>query len=144
MPALPKPVMKKLALIQLRLKETDKYVFQRRDGDAPTSSHLLGFFGGSMEPGELADEAAIRELKEETSLDVGSLTLAHIASLELPRGLHDRTEAIELHLFSTTIPDVNFAVYEGVGSETYNREDVLSRDDLAPTLRYLLEQTYPH
>ena len=134
--------MKKLALIQLKLEKTDKYIFQRRDGNAPTSPHLLGFFGGQMEPGELADEAAVRELKEETSLDVGSLALEHIVNSVLPSGLHNKTESIELHLFSATVPDVNFAVYEGVGSEAYSREDVLSRTDLAPTARYLLEQTY--
>lgn len=132
----------KIALIELRLEHTDKYIFQRRDGQSPTSPYLLAFFGGGVKPGEQPDEAAIRELAEETSLEVGSLALTHTISSVLPSESHSATESIELHLFSATVPNPDFIVKEGNGCEIYTREELLSRDDLAPTLRHLYKSVH--
>jgi len=132
--------MNEIVLIQLQIKNSDKYVFQRRDNMAPTSPNLLGFFAGSMERSEKPKPAALRELGEETSLNVSKLTFKHLISIDLPPDAHDQTGTVRAHLFTTTIPDANFKVYEGIGSEVYTNQEILDRKDVSPIVHFLIRQ----
>jgi 8-oxo-dGTP pyrophosphatase MutT (NUDIX family) len=101
---------------------------------------MLGFFGGHLDPEEARDHAIVRELGEETSLDVSALGLRFIKRLLLPVGLHVPGEEAVAYIYGATVPDTNFYVFEGVGSEVYSIPEALKRSDLAATVRYILEQ----
>lgn len=131
--------MKELALVQLQVKNSDKFIFQRRDKKASTSPHLLAFFGGEVEQGEHPRDAAVRELTEETSLELDATLLTHVVSLDFPIELSGATQSLKLHLFSLLVRDANFSIHEGRGSEIYTNQEAISRDDLAPTARFLLK-----
>lgn len=133
--------MNEIALIQLQIKDSDNYVFQRRDNMAPTSPNLLGFYGGSMEADEKPKSAAIRELSEETSLNIHDLSFKHVISIDLPSNTHDQPGVLRAHLFTTTIPDTNFKVYEGIGSEIYTKQQILGRSDVSPIVHFIIKTT---
>lgn len=52
------------------IKKDDKYLMGKRSMNCDSGQGLFGFPGGKIEIGETPVEAAIRELKEETNLDV--------------------------------------------------------------------------
>lgn len=133
--------MRQVALIKLHIKDTDQLVFQRRDNNPEIlSPNMLGFFGGHLDsPVEDPHQAAVRELSEETSLDVNKLDIVHLASMDLPLAIHLDGIPTKLHLFTAIIDNINFQVFEGIGSEVYSKETALERTDLAPLIRYILE-----
>jgi 8-oxo-dGTP diphosphatase len=64
-----------IALVML-VDETGRLLLQHRDAQAPTSPGKWGLPGGGIEAGETPEEAAHRELWEETGLRIeGTLTL---------------------------------------------------------------------
>lgn len=75
--------MTELSLCILELSD-GRYAFQRRKTTARISGGLIGFFGGRNEAGETPDAAMVRELSEETSLDVASLAITQVGRFELP------------------------------------------------------------
>jgi 8-oxo-dGTP pyrophosphatase MutT (NUDIX family) len=134
--------VEEIALIQIQLGNSQDYVFQRRDDMAPTSPNLLGYFGGSIEHGEKPRTAATRELSEETSLDVNNLTFKHLISIELPPNTHNQPGTVKAHLFTTSISDTKFKVYEGIGSEIYTKQEILDRKDVSPIVQFLVKTTF--
>lgn len=130
----------KYAGLLLRIAGTDKLAFQRRDDKAPTDPNVLALFGGGLEAGETPLQAAYRELHEETSL------LIPIEDLR-PEGQFEVVSATKpegrdtVYLFSVTIPDANFEVYEGVGCECYTVEELLARTDVSSETAFLLRNT---
>ena len=112
-----------------------RIVFQRRGAGAPMSPNLLGFFGGHVDEGETFDEAMHRELKEETSLDVDELIINHMTDYELEV---QPGKTVSFHLYASTIPNMDFEVFEGDRAEAYQREGALVRDDLTPSAKHVL------
>lgn len=131
--------MTELALILLKIRGTNEVAMQRRDYNTPHAPGMLGFFGGHIEANEKPFAAAIRELSEETSLDVGSLDIQHLVSVKHPA---DADGPLSIHLFEAIIPNEAFEVFEGQGCETYDLLDLLTRDDLAPPARLLLTRLH--
>lgn len=126
--------MIRLALINIKYGEGADYVFQRRDCNAPTSPNLLAFFGGKAVKAEDPRDAALRELSEETSLDVTPEDLTPVVKsmrIELKQII---PKTFELHLFRLVIPQIEIEVYEGAGAEFYTPCEIARRNDLAPTL----------
>lgn len=113
-----------------------KIVFQRRGKDASVSPGLLGFFGGHVEEGETYDEAMIRELGEETSLDINALSWGFVQDFS---PVIKTVKNVKIHLYWAEIPNADFEVYEGDGAEVYTKAEALKRNDLAPAPRYVLE-----
>ncbi len=131
--------MIELALVLPRYLD-GTYAFQRRDGEAPTSRLQIGMFGGHCEAGESAEETARRELAEETSLALGGLTFRLLLKSEVPEGHGGHNVAVSASVFGTDIPESEFAVYEGIGTERYALVELLRRDDVVKTARFLLER----
>ncbi|MGH9857981.1 MAG: NUDIX domain-containing protein [Acidobacteriota bacterium] len=112
-----------------------RIVFQRRDGNTHISPHLLGFFGGHVEEGETYDEAMVREMGEETSLDIDSLKWEFVQDFTVSPNTENPAT---FHLYWAEIPDIKFEVFEGVRAEVYTREEALARDDVARAPMYVL------
>lgn len=132
--------MVEIAIAILRLPD-GRIVLQRRDQEAPIFAGMLGFFGGHAEP-EDADskQTIIRELGEETSLDIDTSSLHYINSFEYAADVGKGLNQYKFFVYELTIIAENFDVYEGVGSEVYNRSEVLARDDITISARYTLEK----
>ncbi len=112
----------------LLVTEKNQVVLQRRDNKPSiVSPGKLSLFGGHMEGDESPKEGAIRELREEISLDVGQLSLEHVCDFS--------KDGKKYFMFKANIPTTDFEVYEGVGSEIYTMEEALARDDLATPAR---------
>ncbi len=111
-----------------------KIALQRRTKDAKFSPGLLGFFGGHLDPSETHEQAALRELHEETSLDVARLPKKYVADI---RRVKDGDDAL-FHIYEAHIDNADFAVFEGDGVEVYSVADALARDDLGETTRQVL------
>lgn len=123
--------MKASALIVLELP-TGELVLQRRTDDAPLSPNKLGLFGGGIEAGESPHECIIRELNEETSLDVSRLSINFVRRYELQNP--NRCS----YLFRAFIESAEFRVYEGKWTEVHTPEALRMRDDLTPTLQLIV------
>lgn len=129
--------MRQVSIILLTLPD-GRIVFQRRGKEAPISPGLLGFFGGHVEDGESADAAMIRELGEETSLRIDTLTWGFIQDFEIAvTGPGLREKAI-FHLYWAEVPDADFEVFEGVRAEAYTRQEALKRKDIAPSVHHVI------
>lgn len=129
--------MKHISAILLTLPD-GRIVFQRRSKDAAKSPGLLGFFGGHVEEGETFDQAMMRELGEETSLDMSTLSWGFVQDFASADKAGDGSNAM-FHLYWAEVPDAKFEVYEGDGAEVYTREEALERTDVAVPAKYALE-----
>ncbi len=114
-----------------------RLVVQRRTADAPYAPGLLGAFGGWVEADETVDASMLRELSEETSLDVSTLDPKLVAEC-LIEASDDFPEARYFYIYKVAIPNMDFAVYEGDRAETYALSDLLSRTDLSGALLHTL------
>lgn len=119
---------KELAFVALRLPDSN-YVFQRRDEESPNSPNMLGFFGGGVEREESPYAAAVRELREETSIDFEDPEIKRVVSF--PKLTSERP----VHVFILRIITANFEVKEGTGAETYDLNEVVKRDDITDGVR---------
>lgn len=118
-----------IATVALRLPD-GRFVFQRRDGKAPTSPNMLTFFGGAVDNNEEPYEAALRELREETSLEFKNSDIKKI--LSFPRAA---LSGYNVHLHLLDIGSLDFEVYEGKGSEAHDLEDAITRPDISDGTR---------
>jgi 8-oxo-dGTP pyrophosphatase MutT (NUDIX family) len=132
--------MTKIAIIALELPD-GRIVVQRREDKAPVSPGLLGFFGGHIEDNEDPLQAATRELREETSLDFRELEFVakykfDKETLNRLRSTSFAKDETEFNLFKLKIDNSNFSVYEGVGAEIYDLQDLHKRKDTTVSLDY--------
>lgn len=127
--------MKQVAVTLLQLPD-GRYVFQRRTKDAPVNAGLLGFFGGHIEIGEKPEEAVVRELNEETSLDVLILEFIPVGSFVVDR----EGEDVEYHLYRVEIENMDFDVFEGEKAEPHQLGEVKDRADLTSSVKFVVEK----
>jgi 8-oxo-dGTP pyrophosphatase MutT (NUDIX family) len=106
-----------------------RFILQRRTKDAPHAAGLLGFFGGWVESNETPDSCVIREIKEETSLDVLVQNIKFYKDYILP-GTKDYHGKRHFYLYKIPVITAEFEVYEGDGAEIYTLDELKSREDL--------------
>jgi ADP-ribose pyrophosphatase YjhB (NUDIX family) len=88
-----KPLQVVVAII--RNPRTGQMLFQERE-KPPYKGHL-GLVGGKVEPNEPHDEALVREVKEETSLEVNKLEYVHVIHETLVK--QDSKKEVALHVY---------------------------------------------
>ena len=110
-------------------------MLNRRGQSAPVSPGLLAFYGGHVDEGETPAQAIKREIGEETSLNPKHLKPKFLASYKVKEMLDK-----EFFLYEVKVPNDGFEVYEGDGSETYLLEDILTRKDITPSVRFAFEE----
>ena len=115
---------------------------QHRD-DKPyiTNPGAISAFGGNVEPGETPLQAAYRELKEETNLDVQPQDLDFFGIYHKTRAVHG--EDREVHYFIVrNIDDTNLKVYEGQGFYVLHSRKELAETKVSLLAREVLEEYY--
>ena len=134
--------MKDVVLAELQVGNSEQFIYQRRDGKAPTAPHRLGWFGGHRNLYENPIDCIRRELSEETSLEIARLLFSKPRIFEVPAEHASSKELTFVTLFNTRIKpaDTNFEVYEGTRAEIFTHAGLLATNEVASTVRYILEQ----
>ena len=135
------------AIIFLRLPD-GRFVLQRRTNDASYGPGKIGLFGGWVEKGETSYECMLRELAEETSLEVAALDIEFVTEFSIPAG-EDFARERHFSLYAADISDMDFTVYEGTRAEAYTLQELGERSDLIVSAycaltRLLSNQTNQH
>lgn len=129
--------MVEIVIAVLRLPDT-RVVLQRRDKRAQVSPGKLGFFGGHVESMETPDQAIMRELSEETSLDVPSLAFKYKEQFQLESDAGEGK--VNFNVYEVDIPKADFIVHEGQGAVACTIEEALAQSDLTSSVRHVLNE----
>jgi 8-oxo-dGTP pyrophosphatase MutT (NUDIX family) len=116
----------------------NRVVMQRRTQDAPYAPGKLGVFGGGIEGSETPLEGLLREIEEETSLNIAKLRLEFLTEITMPAG-EDFPQDRHFYLHKAKIDNMDFEVYEGDGAEAFFIKELPDREDLAGSIEFLLE-----
>lgn len=128
--------MQKFTLILFKLPD-GRCILQRRTKDAPYGAGLLGIFGGWVEGGETVEQCLLREITEETSLDVRALQPKLLTDFVIKAG-EDFSKDRHFYLYEANVPNLDFEVYEGDGAEAFQLDELVQRDDLTGSAQYAL------
>ena len=105
------------------IRRGDMFALQRRDANAPTNPNKLSLFGGSGEPGETAHDCAVRELREETSLQFRPDDVVPIME-------YYRSDARRMqYIFELRTSAEDFEVFEGLGFEWHHAKELIDNQE---------------
>jgi 8-oxo-dGTP pyrophosphatase MutT (NUDIX family) len=123
----------------LLISPDGKAVMQQRDvNPAITNSGKITTFGGSIGQGELPEEAARREIKEELGLDLPAERLSLLGVFQKKKELHG--EDLACHIFiARDIDTSKFRVQEGQGYVEIIKDDDRSKLNLSVLAREILD-----
>ena len=135
--SLPAKPDRRIAIVIIRRKNGDYFVHQRLPSKRQYPSLFGVGAGGKFEPGELPEQAAVREMREETGLS-GEVTALFSLEYREPGLLH------ELSVFEITTdeaPGHDASEWQWSGWLTADELDALAKgDQLCPDTAALLRR----
>jgi len=132
-------ITNKVAVAML-IDKNGNLVMQRKDAWAPISPNMLAFFGGHIEEGEDPLNTLLRELDEETSLDIKGLKPEFIFEQVVENKDNKIRPVATFFLYKVVVEDDNFEVYEGAGAETYSLNELVKRNDIGYSINKLVKR----
>ncbi|MEZ4180154.1 MAG: leucine--tRNA ligase [Candidatus Doudnabacteria bacterium] len=108
------------------LTSDGKFVLQRRDQNASKDPYKVAFFGGGVEGDETIENALLRELKEELSLDIEFSNFKYFHSYTLKK---DQKNVFGQLFVANNIDAQKLDLNEGAKIEILTAEEVLNHPD---------------
>jgi 8-oxo-dGTP diphosphatase len=128
------------AAVSVALTDNGRILLVRR-GRAPAAG-LLAFPGGRVEPGESLEQAARRELNEETGLSAGRLRLHSIH--DLPAESAPGATAFRLHVFAGDGASGELAAADDAAEAGWYGPGEIERDDIIASCRDIARALLDH
>ncbi len=129
--------IQEFTLILFKLPD-NRIILQRRTQDAPYGAGFLGIFGGWVEQNETVDECLLREIQEETSLDIDALHPRLLTDFVIQAGEDFDTDR-HFYLYEAFVDNLDFEVYEGEGAEAFSLDEIQKRSDLTGSAKYTFD-----
>lgn len=137
--------MQELYVASVALKRNNTYFMQYRDGNPSIGAvGLVGFFGGKVEPGEVPEVAARRELSEETDLVFASADrLEEIDTVEVISDYKQEPATVHMTIFGFDLPlGAQINAKEGKITAMTKDEALANLDKLTPATRAYFEKNF--
>lgn len=90
-----------------------RILLQERDDNALIDPDRWGFVGGHVDPGEEPDDAAYRELEEETGVRLEPPALPLWQRFEVFHEVYDSVDEVGIYTARTSLTDADIVVGEG-------------------------------
>ncbi len=136
----PENFKKEIEVTGCYIEHSNKFLLLHRL-DHKTNGNRLGFPAGKLDVGEDLEQAMIREIKEETGLDITTQPLKFINSVYIRNEGHD----LMFHMFKLTLlelPEISINPNEHKAYYWLTIEEALQREDLIHDLNTCLENYY--
>lgn len=123
----------------LLVRSDGALILQVRD-DKPgiTNPGFVSSFGGHIEPGEQPIDAAVREINEETNLNLNSNDLTFYKKARKTKAIHGEDWDV-YYFIAKDIDETGLKVYEGQGFVVVRNKQELSRVKATVLLREILQ-----
>ena len=113
--------------------DEEEYLFQMRDGEAQWAPLSWAVFGGAVDEGESAVEAAKRELSEELDILVAEEDLEQVGNFS-----DKASDNIFIFRYNKLVNWGDFKVREGAGAAFFS-VDELRQIDMPETTRFIVD-----
>lgn len=126
----------------LLIRDDGSVILQVRD-DKPgiTNPGCISSFGGQLEIGEEPLDAAVREVNEETNLNLSKDDLRFYQTREKKQEIHGEDWTV-YYFIADNISDVGLEVYEGQGYTIIRNAEELAQAKASVLIREVLQEYF--